>query len=628
MSCVGFESIAPPRRFYEHILNDLDSFKQACQASFAGQPLSEGGSHLAAQYAFVLSSHFGSKTMGKRGLGQFRYVFVARPRTAQPAAGPPAGRPIAQPKPAAPPPGLQRQPSSSADSAAAPPTARPPAAASAPRAIAERRDAPVVEYRVGRASRPTEALTDGDRAAMMQKYQDEKSASGSRSARSSVLSSWEFYHRRWFGPEVPVFPLTAEKLDGVCCQLKDRGYTAMSNYISTAKDEHLNLGYNWTEFLDRTSRQATRSGTRGIGGPKQDAELDLDLVFNLGLEDDSLTAEGPIGPGRLCEFACFFVLREVEASLCLAHSVDLNWATREVTVQLPVSKTDPRAVGCSRTWGCVCHAEPHDVPCAFHALAEQMALLKRRFGDPVPSDLPLFPTSGGKAAEKRRVVEMIEACALRLGLPLLDEHGRNRFGGHSFRITGSRRLAALGLSLPLIMLLARWGSEVIRRYVAEAPLKCLTREFRARSSAAAASSAAVPIAAAAPQQAAATGFNVAPLAVRLEAVEARAADYARQEAELQRISEACASISGALQWPKYVVNKATGCVHHSGGSGCLPLLRSSARTPCGWVYDEANGDLMKELPPSAVRRQICGRCLPDLRTALAAAALDCDSSGE
>ena len=73
---------------------------------------------------------------------------------------------------------------------------------------------------------------------------------------------------------------------------------------------------------------------RGIGGPKQDAEFDLDAVHSLRLGDAALVQHGPLGPGRLCEFASFFVLREIEASLCLAVSITVAEGTREVTVAL------------------------------------------------------------------------------------------------------------------------------------------------------------------------------------------------------------------------------------------------------------------------------------------------------
>jgi hypothetical protein len=41
----------------------------------------------------------------------------------------------------------------------------------------------------------------------------------------------------------------------------------------------------------------------------------------------------------------------------------------------------------------------------------------------------------------------------------------------------ARHLAAVDVPLPVIKLLARWGSDVIDRYVEEAPLTALTRVY-------------------------------------------------------------------------------------------------------------------------------------------------------
>ena len=52
-------------------------------------------------------------------------------------------------------------------------------------------------------------------------------------------------------------------------------------------------------------------------------------------------------------------------------------------------------------------------------------------------------------------------------------------GGHSFRVTGAQRLAALGVDVVKIMVLARWAGDSVLRYVREAPLTNLPAEIRA-----------------------------------------------------------------------------------------------------------------------------------------------------
>ncbi len=78
------------------------------------------------------------------------------------------------------------------------------------------------------------------------------------------------------------------------------------------------------------------------------------------------------------------------------------------------------------------------------------------------------------------MVRLIERVAVALELPLLDDAGRNHYGGHSLRVTGAQHLAAKGSPLLLIQLIARWSSDVILRYVRDAPLVSVTMEYRRR----------------------------------------------------------------------------------------------------------------------------------------------------
>ena len=48
--------------------------------------------------------------------------------------------------------------------------------------------------------------------------------------------------------------------------------------------------------------------------------------------------------------------------------------------------------------------------------------------------------------------------------------GAEKIGGHSLRVTGAQELAMLGYHLWYIQLFGRWGSEVVRKYLREAPL--------------------------------------------------------------------------------------------------------------------------------------------------------------
>ena len=65
------------------------------------------------------------------------------------------------------------------------------------------------------------------------------------------------------------------------------------------------------------------------------------------------------------------------------------------------------------------------------------------------------------------------------GAPIVQANGARLFGGHSFRVTGAQKLAALGVDVVKIMVLARWAGDTVLRYVREAPLGNLSAEVRA-----------------------------------------------------------------------------------------------------------------------------------------------------
>eukprot|EP00971_Amphidinium_carterae_P051022 1004536-Amphidinium_carterae.1 len=46
----------------------------------------------------------------------------------------------------------------------------------------------------------------------------------------------------------------------------------------------------------------------------------------------------------------------------------------------------------------------------------------------------------------------------------------NRFGGHSWRVSGARFFAAMGVDMAVIKALGRWGSSTVERYIGDATL--------------------------------------------------------------------------------------------------------------------------------------------------------------
>lgn len=122
-------------------------------------------------------------------------------------------------------------------------------------------------------------------------------------------------------------------------------------------------------------------------------------------------------------------------------------------------------------------ASRHD--CPYHAAVEQLDLLEKTFGIPLPPKLPLFPQANGRHMDKAAVVEALEATVIAYGGRVRSPTGTRLFGGHSFRVSGAQMLAALGIEVVKIMVLARWAGETVLRYIREAPLAHLAEEVKA-----------------------------------------------------------------------------------------------------------------------------------------------------
>ena len=177
----------------------------------------------------------------------------------------------------------------------------------------------------------------------------------------------------------------------------------------------------------------------------------------------------PMHPMPMIVRATFFMLREIEVSGIQLS--DITFGQNEVTLLLPVSKVDWRAKGARRTWQCICGTYP---VCPFHVLKKHRESLGWQ-----EESTPLFFTSGGEFCSKDGVVSTIREAAQASGQQVRDPSGNWLLSGHTFRITGARTLATLGLDAITVQLLGRWGSDAVLSYLAEAPLSNLGDKLKA-----------------------------------------------------------------------------------------------------------------------------------------------------
>ena len=417
-------------------------------------------------------------------------------------------------------------------------------------------------------------------------------AASSKKPRASSAKTWEVFHVAWFGTGTPIFPITVPKLLAVGALFKQGKYRSFQNSLSTMKDEHITLGHLWSEQLSRCSTKVERSVSRGIGPSRQCVGLDLVAVSQLGLPKDQLSQGGPIGPGNLVVAGSFFMLREIEASLALWQSVTFDVGARLVSWNLPASKSDPKALGKTRSWGCLCtNAVAGGMgPCPYHALWSQRAVVAAMLSRDV-EDLkfvPVFPDLYGDVVTKAAVVRTVQAVAALTGMAPARVSGVT---GHVCRITGSQHLAMLGFDIVLIMLMARWASDIVHHYISEAPLGSITEKYRQLAAGRSLESVLESLV-----------TEVAGLRGRVDAMVAPMADTFSSERLLRQASE---SADGSTN-TGFIMNLESNKIH-------APVLFSPGGMPtkakCGWTVEPLSYEMVTVLP-RLDPQLICGMCLP------------------
>ena len=169
-------------------------------------------------------------------------------------------------------------------------------------------------------------------------------------------------------------------------------------------------------------------------------------------------------------------------------------------------------------------------------------------------------------------------------------------------------MAAHGLELFKLQLLARWSSDVILRYVRESPLKTLTSDYLRKQGANSVD-----------EILAAMQSQSEEVKKRLESLDTRTMDMIKQEVSLRarQVASDPPKTFSANSLEDYenktlnlVENLKTGAVHRvlTGSAEISPMLWS---TVCGWKFGKSPTDRPSNLPASW--RSICEKCLPTER---------------
>lgn len=289
----------------------------------------------------------------------------------------------------------------------------------------------------------------------------------------------------------------------------------------------------------------------------------------------------------------FFLTRELEMASAAASHFTMNCLAGEITWDLPVSKTDTRALGATRTWGCTCAGDVN-TPCPYHAAFRQFDKIRNtsnRVGIPL-SGMPMFPTIERREITKAASVETIEELAKRAGLSVVTSTGAKKYGGHSLRTGGAAMLHAVGVSTDRIESLARWSSPMLLYYIRQAPARGVTSEYilqRRRKES--------PEGGLALQQSAKLiNKTLRKLCARIESMEEA---FGAREKLIKSLED--------QQWPKIFVCNLSSMVWHMTRSE--PSAYPCA-TNCGWQFTSRVARVEAQLPARIDSKSICGTCLP------------------
>ena len=294
----------------------------------------------------------------------------------------------------------------------------------------------------------------------------EVDAQSSRATLRSLQSTWErLAAQAGFSNSAELTPNLVFTVVGV---LKAADYRSAANYLEAAKRRHIQAGFPMTDQLRQACKMAIRSSRRDLGPSKQAEPIKLAVMANFRVKE-AADPEGPLAPGRACLLASWWLLREIEASHARMDHVSVDWSKKQVDWQLPNSKTDPMALGTSRSHTCSCSASS-EVLCPFHAMAAQLAFAATSPGN---ASRWLFPTAEGKKPSKQGWARTFTCIAQHAGLDAFWENGAPKHTGHSARASGACHLAEAGVDLWRVQIFGRWSSAAFLKYVRSSPLASL-----------------------------------------------------------------------------------------------------------------------------------------------------------
>ena len=111
---------------------------------------------------------------------------------------------------------------------------------------------------------------------------------------------------------LPLLPICIHTVGAL---LKVGGYRSTGNYLSAAKEQHIDMGATWDPSLELAAKRFHRSTLRGIGPPRQGEPLNFSLLLLLSFGWLPIVTGGPCNTMAVIVLFTMLLLREIEGAL-------------------------------------------------------------------------------------------------------------------------------------------------------------------------------------------------------------------------------------------------------------------------------------------------------------------------
>ena len=318
----------------------------------------------------------------------------------------------------------------------------------APPAKLRRTDLPVAKpTAAGSLAKALESARPSAREATLASFKRDVWAPSNQKPQASRWRTWSKVCDAW---GIPALPLSRDGIEKVAASFKAGGYRSARQYFARARREHvLQMKAEVPPDVLLCMRDALRSLERGIGGPAlKDAFRFEEVVLPSPFEEIPSARRQAV---CMLVLGCWFLLREIEIAALQSKHLTVDCERMEVTLTLAASKCDQQGnLVLRKTWMLLRPRSCKNVPvpqcCGFREDSPE------EFGSSAFSQLSASPIAMKRAGAQ--------------GQAMLE-----RFNGHVLRVSGAQFLARRLVPLPTIMLLGRWGSRSVERYVQEAALE-------------------------------------------------------------------------------------------------------------------------------------------------------------